>query len=95
LNRRIRNPGILRWVTQERDGVCLYGLIKRDGCSGGLDPHHIKTKGSGGDDEPKNLITLCRKHHNEAQERKIRPGFLRELLRTWFDYEYTREELDE
>ena len=95
MNRRIHNPDIIRWVTQERDGVCLYGLVKRDGCSDGLDPHHIKTKGSGGDDTRENLITLCRKHHNEAQERKIRAGELRAILQKWFHYEYTQEELDE
>ena len=90
-----RNADILRWVTRERDGVCLYGLVKKDGCSSGLDPHHIKTRGSGGSDAKENLITLCRKHHNEAQERKIKAGFLRRILQNFFRYEYTQEELDE
>ena len=67
----------------------------RDGCSGGLDPHHIKTKGSGGDDTKENLITLCRKHHDQAQARKIKAGTLRKILRRFFHYEYTQEELDE
>ena len=95
MNRRIQDPDILRWITQERDGFCLYGLIAKDGCSGGLDPHHIKTKGSGGDDTRENLITLCRKHHNEAQERKIKAGTLRRILMEFFHYKYTQEELDE
>ena len=95
MSRRIHDPDILRWVTRERDGVCLYGLIARDGCSGGLDPHHIKTKGSGGGDTKENLITLCRKHHDLAQTRRIRAGELREILQRFFHYEYTQEELDE
>lgn len=28
--------------------------------------HHIKTKGSGGPDEPWNIIPLCPKHHHET-----------------------------
>jgi hypothetical protein len=35
------------------------------GASPPNDPHHIKTKGSGGGDEPFNLISLCRRHHIE------------------------------
>ena len=26
--------------------------------------HHIKTRGSGGSDQPHNLMPLCQKHHN-------------------------------
>ena len=92
---RIEDPTVLRWVTQERDGVCMYGLFKRDGCSNGLDAHHIKTKGSGGDDTKENLITLCRRHHHQAQVRMIRAGELRRILKQWFGYQYTQEELDE
>lgn len=29
------------------------------------DPSHIKSKGSGGDDDPENLIALCNGHHRE------------------------------
>jgi len=29
------------------------------------DPDHVKTKGSGGDDVPENLMPLCRFHHVE------------------------------
>lgn len=31
----------------------------------GSDPDHIKTKGSGGDDVPNNIVNLCRRHHSE------------------------------
>jgi hypothetical protein len=29
-------------------------------------PHHIITRGSGGSDDPVNLIGLCRPHHDEV-----------------------------
>jgi hypothetical protein len=29
-------------------------------------PHHIVTRGSGGTDNPDNLINLCLKHHDEV-----------------------------
>ena len=29
-------------------------------------PHHIRTRGAGGGDEPENLISLCTAHHGEA-----------------------------
>lgn len=32
----------------------------------GSDPHHIKSKGSGGGDYLYNLMPLCRKHHTEV-----------------------------
>jgi hypothetical protein len=30
--------------------------------------HHIKTKGSGGDDEDYNLLAVCFKHHTELHQ---------------------------
>ena len=29
-------------------------------------PHHIRTRGAGGVDEPINLLALCTSHHGEA-----------------------------
>jgi hypothetical protein len=29
-------------------------------------PHHIVSRGSGGSDDPANLIPLCQQHHTEA-----------------------------
>lgn len=75
-------------VGKRRDGFCLYGLIKRDGCCGMLSVHHIKTRGSGGDDDPKNLITLCQKHHDEAQSYKIPVADLHAILTRFYGYEY-------
>jgi hypothetical protein len=72
----------------ERDGVCLWGLRAKDGCSAGLDPHHIVFKGAGGNDEVENLISLCRKHHDEAQARKIAAASLQGLLTYFYGYTY-------
>jgi 5-methylcytosine-specific restriction endonuclease McrA len=85
---RIVNPKEIEYVRYKRDGVCLWGLIKRDGCSGGLDVHHIDTRGSGGDDVRENLITLCRKHHNQAGAHRITPDELRTVLTKWYGYKY-------
>lgn len=35
---------------------------------GPSDPDHIKTRGSGGDDEPGNVWPLCRSHHVERHK---------------------------
>lgn len=35
-------------------------------CRGGIDKHHIKSRGAGGSNEPDNLINLCRFHHTEV-----------------------------
>jgi hypothetical protein len=69
----------------------MVGMLtqgKYGACSGGLDPHHIDTVGSGGNDDLKNLISLCRKHHDMAQARKISAGELKELLHDYYAYEY-------
>ena len=29
-------------------------------------PHHIRTRGAGGDDDPLNLLALCTTHHTEV-----------------------------
>lgn len=45
-------------------GYCM--MSGKGECWGGLDVHHIRTRGSGGDDVEDNLILLCRNHHNLA-----------------------------
>lgn len=75
--KRKNSRAIKIYVTQERDGVCLYGLSTGKACSAGLDPHHIQPRGSGGEDIAENLITLCRAHHDDAQQNKIGRGTLR------------------
>lgn len=34
-------------------------------CGNPSDPAHIKTRGSGGNDSPENILPLCRRHHTE------------------------------
>jgi len=84
---RTIDPQVLL-AAKERDGYCLWGLVKKDGCSAGLDPHHIQTRGSGGDDDLRNLICLCRKHHDEAHARRISPEELRGVLARFYGYVY-------
>jgi hypothetical protein len=87
---RLVDTMILR-AAHKRDGVCLYGLIAKDGCSSGVDAHHIQTKGSGGDDDLKNLICLCRRHHNEAHARRVTPEQLYAVLKRFYGYTYEDE----
>lgn len=89
---RVSSPEtILR--ARRRDGVCLAGLVLRDGCAGGVDVHHIASRGAGGDDTLENMICLCRKHHNQAHAGRIKRGRLRAILRLYWGYSYTDEEL--
>ncbi len=85
---RIVNPAEIEYVRNKRDGFCMWGIIKQDGCSGGLDVHHIDTRGSGGDDVRENLITLCRKHHDQAGAHRITPDELKAILTKLFGYRY-------
>ncbi len=85
---RIADSSAKRRVRTKRDGRCLYGLIHKDGCSGGLDAHHIIPEGVGGPDEDENLISLCRKHHSLAEARIITPEVLQHILSHFFGYQY-------
>jgi hypothetical protein len=85
---RIVNSKVLKWVVEDRDRVCLYGLYNGDECRFGLDPHHIIKRSGLGDDVAENIITLCRKHHNMAEENKISQDELREILGFFYGYTY-------
>jgi len=52
----------------------MYGA-----CEGEFDPHHIKSKGSGGGDTLDNVCCLCRRHHTLAHSGKIPKSVLYEL----------------
>src|SRR5512142_2283169 len=80
-----------RSVTQrarERDGCCLYGLLHKDGCEGGLDGHHMEQRGVGGDDVIENIISLCRKHHRMAEEYLISREELQAIMTLYHHYQY-------
>lgn len=53
-NKRIVNKKLL----QDKKGICEIC-----GKKGQTEKHHIKSKGSGGNDTEENLIELCRKCH--------------------------------
>lgn len=89
--KRVSDREVLDYVVHRRDGMCLIGLDrpgKYGPCSAGKDPHHIDQRGSGGDDDPKNLITLCRSHHNLAHAKRIPKEELREILQERYGYIY-------
>lgn len=75
-------------IIKQRDGVCLYGLLHKDGCRGPLDPHHIDPRGLGGPDEKENGIGLCRKHHDMAEDRRITQEELYAILALYHGYVY-------
>jgi hypothetical protein len=68
--------------------VGLGRPLKFGECCDGFDVHHIETRGSGGGDEPENLITLCRNHHNAAHAAIIPVKELKAILSERFDYRY-------
>jgi hypothetical protein len=86
---RVVDPDAITYVRKQRDGdICLYGIIKKDGCNGPKEIHHITTRGAGGSDVPENLITLCHKHHELAQKYTIPVVELRAILTRFFNYHY-------
>lgn len=52
--------------------------------------HHIKTRGSGGDDTPENLIELCRMCHTFAHNGHIKKQWLEAIKRGEDFNEYNR-----
>ena len=60
-------------------GACIFP---------GLDPHHITTRGAGGEDELENIISLCRHHHDLAKTGQITPEVFRAILTHRYGYQY-------
>jgi hypothetical protein len=85
---RTVNKDLIKAIMEEQ-GVCLVGFDTGDfgPCSDpGYDPHHIQTRGSGGNDERGNIIRLCRYHHNSFHNGKIPREYLEELLDKFYSY---------
>ena len=72
-------------MVEERDRACLYGMV-HGGCQFGLDPHHIIKRSQGGTDIKENIITLCRKHHDMAEENLIKSSELARILNFLYGY---------
>lgn len=54
---------------EDRKLLDTYHSMKCMACPArSSDPAHIKSKGSGGDDVPENLMPLCRIHHTEQHK---------------------------
>lgn len=60
---RIKNKKLL----QDKKGICQIC-----GFRGNTEKHHIKSKGSGGDDIPENLIEVCRICHTKIHTGQIK-----------------------
>lgn len=58
--KRIEDEKVLEEFRNKSCEVC--------GANGPSDPHHIKSRGAGGDDIPSNLISLCRAHHTQIHK---------------------------
>lgn len=56
-------------------------------CEGCLAPahsvHHIKFRSQGGSDDIKNLMALCKRHHDKAQNREYSEGEM-QLIHNYF-----------
>jgi len=74
-----------------------YTLLARDGrcmiCGRYLDertvnPHHITTKGAGGDDNLENGISLCHQHHVDTHNGHYSPATLRWILKLVYGYDW-------
>jgi 5-methylcytosine-specific restriction endonuclease McrA len=55
----------------ENDGVC-FSCGKCAECYEYLCAHHIKSRGAGGSDDPKNIITVCLECHNKLHNGEIK-----------------------
>jgi hypothetical protein len=49
-------------------------------------PHHVRSRGSGGDDVPENLMPLCARHHAEIhQVGTIKMASKYSIVRQWLE----------
>lgn len=88
--KRIKDPETIDYIRTKRDGCCMVGKMRPEygACWGPLEIHHITTRGAHGDDIPKNLIGLCSRHHQMAQNRRIPAEELRSILSEQYHYVY-------
>jgi hypothetical protein len=70
----------------QRDGRCLVCGVSIDEDT--INPHHITTKGAGGDDRPENGISLCQGCHVAVHNGHHSPASLRWILKLTYHYPY-------
>lgn len=94
--REIIDPRVMRWVVHERDRACLYGLFSGDPCrSFALHGHHWVKRSQGGNDDPRDIITLCSYHHDLAEKNLIEPHIFKDILASLYGYEYGGSDVQE
>jgi hypothetical protein len=75
-----------REMLLKRDGRCMVcGKYLEDRT---INPHHITTKGAGGDDQPENGISLCQACHVAVHNGQHSPASLRWILKFVYGYTY-------
>ena len=85
--RAVRRNRKVADAVRKRDGTCLYGIMKKDGCVPGFDPHHMTSFGSDPrGDVLENMICLCRKHHDQAERNEIHKVELQGILYHFYGY---------
>lgn len=78
--KRTVNRNLLDEIMEEQL-TCLVGMDKRYGsCSGPHCPHHIISRGAGGDDSRGNIIRVCLHHHQMIHNGLISKEYLYELI---------------
>src|SRR5262245_37797030 len=60
----------LRAIVRRRDGGCV--LRERGDCEGALAVHHLLALAEGDDNPLSNLVTVCRRHHEQLETRFFR-----------------------
>lgn len=71
--KRINNKDLLKRIRHNGYKRCqICGTIPGQ-------THHIKPKGSGGNDVSENIVRLCDKHHRETHDGNISAEYLYEL----------------
>ena len=84
--RSTRERQRFKMLVLERDGRCLACGLYLDEWT--VNPHHIITKGAGGDDSPENGVALCQECHVAVHNGQITPATLRWMLKMTYDYGY-------
>lgn len=87
--RSVKRNKKIRDAAAARDkGLCIAGLILKDGCVGMLGVAHIHSWGGHGQssDVLENLITLCNRHHRMHEEGVLSDIFLQGVLYTYYGY---------
>jgi hypothetical protein len=82
--KRVEDPGLLKLISKLPCMACEpplqedlnWVLENLDIAPRRSDPHHVTSRGAGGDDTPENLMPLCRRHHNEWEDPFKGPKFV-------------------